>query len=200
MIIAISQRVEFVESYKERRDCLDQRWFDLFNSLGMTLIPIPNNKVAAEAIMKKIKINGIVLSGGGDLLAYGGQFPERDETEEYLFSYGLMNNIPVLGVCRGMQFIQHHYGVPLEKVSGHVACDHNIKFNGKDVIVNSYHRWASKKSVKELIITGIADDGVVEAIEHIALKVKGIMWHPERNKTFVELDKVLITTFFNNYI
>ncbi len=39
--IGLTQRVEVVASYQERRDCLDQSWINLLLELGYTPIPLP---------------------------------------------------------------------------------------------------------------------------------------------------------------
>ena len=40
--VGITQRVEYVESYNESRDCLDQRWAVFLLELGLMPIPLPN--------------------------------------------------------------------------------------------------------------------------------------------------------------
>lgn len=40
--IAVTQRVEWIEGYGERRDCLDQQWSVLLESLGIDVVPVPN--------------------------------------------------------------------------------------------------------------------------------------------------------------
>ena len=51
--------------------------------------------------MSSLKINGIILSGGNNI----GDVKERDITETYLLKYAETNEIPVLGICRGMQML-----------------------------------------------------------------------------------------------
>ena len=41
-LLGITQRVDIANSYGERRDCLDQRWFELIYSLGLVPVPLPN--------------------------------------------------------------------------------------------------------------------------------------------------------------
>ena len=40
--IGITQRVEVIEAYGERRDCLDQRWQEVASALNCMLLPLPN--------------------------------------------------------------------------------------------------------------------------------------------------------------
>ena len=48
----------------------------------------------------------MVLTGGNDLAALGGDAPERDATENALLDAAESRRLPVIGVCRGMQVIQ----------------------------------------------------------------------------------------------
>lgn len=64
---------------------------------------------------------GIVLTGGNSLCKYGGNAPERDENEHTLIDYAVQNNIPLYGLCRGMQVILDYFGIELENVAFHAA-------------------------------------------------------------------------------
>ena len=71
-LIAISQRVE-ISKHKEVRPQLDIKLFNFIVSSGYIPVPIPyflyNKKIkySFEKVVKKIKPNGIVLSGGEDI-------------------------------------------------------------------------------------------------------------------------------------
>src|SRR5262252_307646 len=54
--------------------------------------------------------------------------------------------LPVLGVCRGMQLIQHRFGIRLERVAGHIAQRQMISIDGKRVEVNSYHNFGARET------------------------------------------------------
>ena len=56
MRVAITQRVEVVASYGERRDCLDQAWTSLLAQAGCDLLPVPNNLPSVRQWLKKQKI------------------------------------------------------------------------------------------------------------------------------------------------
>ena len=51
-----------------------------------------------------------------------------------------------LGVCRGMQVIQHRFGIPLCRVEGHVAPRQTIRIDGESREVNSYHHFGAFES------------------------------------------------------
>jgi putative glutamine amidotransferase len=194
--IAISQRVEVVADYGERRDALDQRWTGLFEAAGLVLVPIPNTVVDHQGWLAELAIDGVLLSGGNDLAVYGGDAPERDRLEVGLIEWSIAVDRPLLGVCRGMQVIQHHFGVGLHPVEGHVTSAHDIDLDGASLSVNSYHRWGATDTVPDLLVTGRAADGVIEAVEHRDYRVRGIMWHPERCETLHRRDIALLRTTF----
>lgn len=178
--IAVSQRVQVVGDYGERRDALDQRWIGLFEAAGLLAVPIPNTVTDHQGWLSGLAIDGVLLSGGNDLAAYGGDAPERERLESCLIDWAIAKDKPLLGVCRGMQVIQHHFGVPLHPVQGHVTDTHDIELGGERASVNSYHRWGARDTVPELLVTARAVDGVIEAVQHRVHRVRGIMWHPER--------------------
>lgn len=49
-IVLVSQRVDVVASYGERRDALDQRWAEFLAGLGYLAVPVPNHPAAAAAL------------------------------------------------------------------------------------------------------------------------------------------------------
>ena len=196
-LVAVSQRVEIQGAHRERRDALDQRWIGLLSACGITPVVVPNSARAAEAIFRRIAVQGILLTGGNDLAVCGGDAPERDETERVLLDYALRTKIPILGVCRGMQVIQHYYGVSLKPVEGHVGVGHGVDIDGRRIDVNSHHRFGATETPEPLVAVGTAKDGVVESIRHEKEAVRGIMWHPERFDPFRPEDIAEIRTFFN---
>ena len=102
----------------------------------------------------------------------------------------------VLGVCRGMQMIQHWLGVPLVPVEGHVTKALAITLDGRPAIVNSYHRWGAVTTVDALEVRGVAADGVVKAVRHRSLPIQGVMWHPERCEPFAASDLAMLREAF----
>ncbi len=203
--IVVSQRVEFIEKYDEKRDCLDQRWSEYFEDLNILAIAIPNNVSYAEKILKGNEIDGVLLTGGNSLVPYGGTAPERDILEIFLLEWAMSKNIPLLGVCRGMQLIQHYYGINLVEVDGHIGKRHKLNIEKgckiSDLLeaydtVNSYHRFGAFDSAKKLDIVARSGDGVIMSIEHAVKKIYGIMWHCERENPFSENDKALFRKIF----
>ncbi len=194
--VAITQRVSVVPEYGERRDCLDQAWPRFLAACGLMSLALPNVVEVATALCAGADVTGLVLTGGNDLAALGGDAPERDATENALLDLAESRGLPVLGVCRGMQMIQQRCGIPLRRVEGHVTRHQVIRVCGEPTEVNSYHRFAAFESRPPLDVWAVADDGVVKAIRHLDRSTTGIMWHPERMDPFAAADVALFRRVF----
>lgn len=131
--------------------------------------------------------------------------PARDAVELNLFKEVLAINKPILGVCRGLQVInialggnmyqdiyaqkegdllQHSqkalrtHGSHFVQVEKDSLLESITKTN--QIKVNSFHHQAVKDIPTPLRISGVASDGVIEAIESTAHRfVLGVQWHPE---------------------
>lgn len=192
-IVLFTQRVEIVESYNERRDCADQRIAEFIQSCGYLPVPVPNQSKVAERMVEELNPAGIILTGGNSLVKYGGNAPERDETDIKLIEAAIDNYIPLYGICRGMQSILDYFGNELMDVSGHVAIRHGIEGNEDPIEVNSYHNQGCMElKSAELEIVMKATDGVIEKIRHRTLPIMATMWHPERENLFRNIDMNMV--------
>jgi putative glutamine amidotransferase len=207
LLIGVTQRVEVVSSYNERRDCLDQRWVNLLEALGMYCIPLANRTNSVSDYLDALKPSGLILSGGNNLGVLGevtGVADERDSFEHELLMWAEANKISVLGVCRGAQMINHFCGGSLVSVNGHMSTNHALKQNPEHSEwpilpkVNSYHNYAIETDglAPGLIPLAFSDDGTIEAFRHKKLPWYGIMWHPERERTFHVDDLMYIKKVF----
>ena len=194
--VAVTQRVSVIPAYGERRDCLDQAWTKFLTVCGLLPVVLPNDTEAAVTLCEHTGIDGLVLTGGNDLAALGGDAPERDAVENALLDLAERRGIPVLGVCRGMQMIQQRFAVPLRQVEGHVSPRQIIRIDGEPREVNSYHCFGALDSRPPLEVWAVADDGVVKAVRHSAGVATGIMWHPERCVPFSPDDIALFRRVF----
>lgn len=195
-LIAVTQRVVVDPATGERRDALDQRWPRLLLQCGLVPVIMPNCLQAARRLLAQLPLAGVLLTGGNDLAAYGGDAPERDETEAFFLRDALESGRPLLGVCRGMQMIQHVLGVPLVQVEGHVAVRHRVRGVAADREVSSFHRMGARTSVADLEVQAVAADGVIEAVRHRHRRVVGVMWHPEREEPATTADLAQLRSFF----
>ncbi|MEV6347200.1 gamma-glutamyl-gamma-aminobutyrate hydrolase family protein [Actinoplanes sp. NPDC051851] len=154
-------------------------------------------------------LDGIVFTGGPDIgpSCYGAQpapetvtHPERDAGELTLMRAALDRDMPVLGVCRGMQLLVAVQGGTLHQhlpdVLGHerhrpapaVYGAHEAVFTpgsriagllGEEATINCYHHQGVADPGK-LVVTGRAADGLPEAVEAPDHRfVLGVQWHPE---------------------
>ncbi|MCH5684410.1 gamma-glutamyl-gamma-aminobutyrate hydrolase family protein [Niabella sp. W65] len=160
--------------------------------------------------------DGIVLSGGIDIAPefYGAAegYPngpvsfnkKRDAFEWAVFEKTQQLEIPVLGICRGMQLVNCFYGGTLvqdldENNSFHRITNTNDKMHSISVVPNSYmsevvsgkyaavnsaHHQAIDKIGDGLYITAFSEEGVPEAMERAnkeeAPFLLCVQWHPER--------------------
>ncbi|MCB0319137.1 MAG: gamma-glutamyl-gamma-aminobutyrate hydrolase family protein [Bdellovibrionales bacterium] len=204
--ILISQRVIENDSYPETRDCLDIEWSHFLSEINILCCPISSMAPVKEYFSQDVA--GVVLSGGNDLncITKSKVNKLRDETEKQVLDYCVENKIPLLGVCRGLQFIANYFGIKLYPLEGHVATKHQVEVSSESLYqkfflelteVNSYHNYGIKNITSDFIASVTASDGSIEAIEHKTLPILGMMWHPERNFPFSESDKSLFKLFFN---
>lgn len=210
--IGITQRVELEPQTGERRDCLDQAWTILFKTLGFDLIPIPNRSESISLWADRIGLDGIVLSGGNDLAHLpNAKNPalERDVCEMALMNWAANSEVPVLGVCRGMQIMNCFLGGSLIRVSGHITAKHSVDACTESNLflkystVNSFHDWGIDANGLSTSLTPLlmAEDGSVEAFQHVSMPWLGIMWHPERHSCHnFDLDSNLLRVHFSSAI
>ena len=189
-IIAFSQRVDKVLSYNETRDSIDQQLVAWLLNLRCIPVAIPNIKTSdLEEWLYVIKPDGFIFSGGNDIEDY----PIRDNLEFRLINYSIKENLPILGICRGMQILAYHENTFLQSVSGHINTRHQL--TGKEVSkgllpkeVNSFHKFAIKSCPFNYEVIAKSNDGEIEAIRHVKYNWEGWMWHPEREKSFSKID------------
>ncbi|WP_165857680.1 gamma-glutamyl-gamma-aminobutyrate hydrolase family protein [Marinobacter sp. JSM 1782161] len=206
MRIGITQRVEVVASYGERRDCLDQAWTVLLGRLSLVPVPVPNSLERIDDWLLANDLDGFVLTGGNDIASLPGArntAPERDRTETAILDHAAARAKPVLAVCRGFQMLVLHEHGQLAPVEGHTAVRHPVRPVADEPLfqafaeVNSFHDWGVVSvGDRGLVATAFCDDGTIEAVRHRQHPWIGTMWHPEREQPFAEADLTLIHTLF----
>ena len=191
-VVAISQRVDTFLERGETLDSLDQRLINLITKSGYIPVPIPNTlRGETYKWLAAIQPAAVLLSGGNDI----GQNFYRDETEYYLMDYAQANQIPLLGICRGMQIMANRAGASLHLVNGHLRARHQLV--GSIVMnVNSYHNYALTACPEDYEVLALSEDGEIEAIRHKILQWEGWMWHPEREDSIAKEDVQRIKSLF----
>ena len=161
------------------------------------------------------KLDGILLTGGADInpLFLGeepiqelhGINPRRDRQELLLTRLAADRQIPILGICRGIQTMNAALGGPLyqdihSQMEGtRIKHDQNLDrcyashtvaiekdtllhrlFKADTIAVNSFHHQAIKEPAPGFRVCARATDGVIEAMESTEYKsMLGVQWHPE---------------------
>jgi putative glutamine amidotransferase len=175
------------------------------------LLPSPTRDVDERAGDVLDAVDGLLVAGGADvdpdrygserLPATGPARPERDAWEISLVKQALSRNLPVLGVCRGMQVLNTALGGSLIQhlpdVVGHDGhCPvmgehgrHDVRLGsgsrlesllGDRTQVATYHHQAVDRLGSGLHASAWADDGTVEGVEAADSDwVLGVQWHPE---------------------
>ena len=140
----------------------------------------------------------------------------KDEFEIALIKEFYNLGKPIMGICRGMQLINVVFGgnliqdIPSREykcISHEQAIEipseptHEININkssflyrtlGKEsIVVNSYHHQAIDRIADGFIVSAIAKDGIVEAIENKEKNIFAVQWHPEcMYKRFEDISKI----------
>ena len=178
------------------------------------LLPPQLSAAARETLWRRL--DGLVLTGGGDVEPIRfGQAPhpktalvsgDRDALELELVDRALRDDVPLFGICRGLQVLNValggslHQHIPdtlgeavqhVQTEKRHVAT-HPVKLltegtrlgrllGAPELSVNSFHHQALGTLGCGLREVAWAPDGVVEAVEHEDQRrfVVGVQWHPE---------------------
>lgn len=199
------------------------------NAGGIPLIipPLCTTEEAADVLKL---ISGLVLTGGGDISpiylredprrGVGTCFPERDLSEILLTQLALQQDLPLLGICRGIQVLavaaggEIYQDIP-SQYSG--AMEHSqtasreYAWHAVDIVedsvlfrlfdktridVNSLHHQAVSKIPQGFIQCALAADGIIEGIEKPGAKFcLGVQWHPESMMETEIHSKVLFRGF-----
>ncbi|MCW5893781.1 MAG: gamma-glutamyl-gamma-aminobutyrate hydrolase family protein [bacterium] len=189
--IGVTMRVEHAAGHGERRDALAHDWSRFLAAVlpEVAWMPIANVGEGVVDLVRRWQLDAYLLSGGNDLATE----PVRDRTETCLLEDACARGVPVIGVCRGLQVVQHWLGGPLTACAGdgHLARTHAVTItdgapygrpSGARLEVNSYHRFAVAQGTAAdgLREFAVADDGIVEGVYHRDAPIVALQWHPER--------------------
>lgn len=200
MIFAIVERQESIANEKPfvERYYMTNFLRETFDELDVLLFPV----VSEKNLEKVCDIcDGLLVPGSVNDVnpAYYNEEPiagknyDKDEykLDQKIISMFAERNKPILGICGGLQSINVCFGGSLyQKIEGHWVpgedYDHMMAVKegsflhevyGDSAEINSYHCQAVKDPAPSFTVTGVADDGTVEAMERG--NIVGIQWHPE---------------------
>lgn len=176
-------------------------------------ILIPNIKSIEDMSLILDKVDGLLLSGGHDVnpriykernSGKAGNFDNlRDHQEIFMTEYALERDLPILGICRGLQILNVtlggsiHQDLPSAGFPAHSLNNslrnepsHSLKifedsplyeiFKRDEIWTNSYHHQGINELGKGLKKAALSEEGLVEAVylddKKFALAVQ---WHPE---------------------
>lgn len=202
--VGISMRASHATQYHEYRDAIDRDWYKLFKQveLDIKFILLPNIDTDIIAYSKYWGIDGLILTGGDDL----GVDKIRDYSELSLLDYFKDEELPVLGICRGAQLINHYFGGSLSPVQKevHVANNHTVSLVQDSIDykgtqqweVNSYHALGIRLPLPHSLDQIVMYNDECEGFKHQTLPWIGLMWHPERDTTCSIFDKHIFNFLF----
>ena len=180
---------------------------------GGVPVVLPHEVLMEDAGAVMSRLDGILFPGGEDVdphlygeepLPVCGEFrPEIDAAWKNAFAYARSTGMPMLGICRGIQFINVMMGGTLwqdldemsKKHFMHLQAGrrsyltHHVEitpgsylehlFGQSVVMTNSMHHQAVKEAAPGLSVSGRARDGVIEALEDKERTIVAVQWHPE---------------------
>ena len=180
--------------------------------IPMVIPPYEDTSLMIEMLNR---IDGLLLSGGADINplflheqpveALHNINPWRDRQELLLVKLAANRQIPILGICRGIQTMTAALGgslyqdIDTQMEGKHIKhsqdldrayASHTVTlepdsilaklFDTETLAVNSFHHQAVKEPAPGFRVTARATDGVIEAIESTEYKsMLGVQWHPE---------------------
>lgn len=191
------------------------------------MLPICDDE---DVILKQIEcIKGLIVVGGIDvnpmiyhepyLLEQGESSTRRDLYEIKLIQECANRDIPILGICRGIQIINVAFGGTLyqdNRLASSLVNQHQqkerkdypvhliqVKENtflydivGKEYYVNSFHHQSVKRLAEGFMIVAKSSDGIIEAIQHKEKNIWGVQFHPEmmhrRDEKMLDIFKAFI--------
>lgn len=181
---------------------------------GLGLILPPDEAAVEDPDLLLDRVDGLILAGGADIdpAAYGAEphpetretWPDRDRFEIALARRALERDLPLLGICRGMQLLNVALGGSLDqhlpdsvsevhRAVGGSFGEHHVRLEPgslacgaaglEALVVLSHHHQGVERVGEGLRVSGWSvEDDLVEAIELPGKRFAlGVVWHPEED-------------------
>lgn len=181
---------------------------------GGTPLVIPAFEDTNALLSMLDRVDALIFSGGGDInplylneepsRELSSINPARDAQELMLARLAANRQMPILGICRGIQIMMAAFGGKLyqdiykeagatlkhsQDTERHVAT-HSVRiastsqlakiFDDTNLHVNSFHHQAVKEVAPGFAVTALSPDGLIEAVESTDYKsMIAVQWHPE---------------------
>ena len=197
-------------NYENIDATLRDRYYKQVIAAGGTPVIIPPVADSSVIVNTLEHLDGLILTGGGDHNPlWMGEEPsprlhninqERDAAELMLTRLAFNRQIPMLGICRGIQTLAIALGGKVyqdikQQVKHSQDADrseptHSVEikkdstlyniYEAEKIFVNSFHHQAVSEPGKHMRIIAKSTDGIIEAIESSEYKqILGVQWHPE---------------------
>lgn len=199
-------------NYEDNICKLSHGYFQSVVAAGGVPMIIPPVEDANTLVNTLDRIDALILSGGGDINPlFGGDEPsprlrginqKRDLPELMITRLAYNRQIPILGICRGIQALAIALG---GKVAQDISIQANVKhsqdadraeqthsikiaedsilyslYGEEKIYVNSFHHQAVKDTGDKFRVVAKSSDGIIEAMESSEYKsIIGVQWHPE---------------------
>jgi putative glutamine amidotransferase len=195
---------------------LPAQYVDAVTSAGGIAVLLPPQPVdAGVAAAVVAALDGVIITGGGDIdpARYGAERHEktdpanllRDAWEDAILSAAIEQEVPFLGICRGLQVLNVNRGGTLVQHLPDVVGDDRYNRGGGEFTVThaeieggklagllegdrldvkSYHHQAVERLGDGLTVTAHSPDGTVYGVELPGVPFGvAVQWHPEEDAT-----------------
>ena len=182
------------EFYKNQFEySLDQKLIKFLNKSFSR----PDIRIIFDNKINLKKFDLLIISGGNDLnrLKKSKRNFIRESLDKHIIAKSIKLNIPLMGICYGAQLISSYYGNKIIKQKGRNNKKNQIKFsksdffNVKTMTIKSFYNFAIKIDKNILEVLATSNNNCIEAFKIKKRKIYGIMWHPERDRSFKQLNK-----------
>ncbi|MEN9621007.1 MAG: hypothetical protein RL499_1200 [Actinomycetota bacterium] len=204
---------------------LPRVYTDCVIAAGGAVVGLPPQPPHADAIERVLDcLDGLILTGGKDVDAalYGERAhpendaprPDRDAWEIALVRAAIARDLPLLGICRGLQVLNVALGGTLVQHLPDVIGSNRYSYGnatfadnpvitvpgtriggmlGESLTVKSYHHQAINHLAPGLTISARGDDSIIQAVDIDGMSFGvAVQWHPEETPDDLRLFAALI--------